>query len=290
MNSNSSLPSTNGDIGHHGASPRESGDPLTLAIDIGGSNIKALVLGSMGEIVRPRESLPTPCPAVPAAVLDVIDRLAQNLAPFDRVAVGFPGVVQKGTTRTAPNLSPDWKDFFLEGELEQRLKVPVRVANDADVQGFGAISGKGVELVLTLGTGMGSALFVDGILVPNLELPHHPFEEGSTYEQRLGQAALDRMGAEPWQASLSRAITLLRATFNFDRLYIGGGNARILDAAQLPPDVVLVQNILGLLGGLALWTSVQGTSLVRAPHSEGAHCVLGESIFEGTPGVAQRIE
>lgn len=265
-------------------------DPLTLTVDIGGTNIKALVLKNSGEIVRQRESLPTPSPATPPAVLSVIETLAERLSPFDRVAIGFPGVVQKGITRTAPNLSPAWKDFFLEGELEQRLKVPVRIANDADVQGFGAISGKGVELVLTLGTGMGSALFIDGILVPNLELPHHPFEQNATYEQRLGQAALERLGLEEWQASLSRAIALLRATFNFDCLYIGGGNARMLHEASLPADVRLVQNILGLIGGLALWTRVQGTSLVRAPQAEGAHCLIvdspaSDSPFESTPGV-----
>lgn len=248
-------------------------NPHTLAVDVGGTGIKVLVLDESGEAIGERHRALTPRPAVPAAVMDTIVELASN-HQYDRVAVGFPGVVRQGVTITAPNLHPDWRGFPFAAKLSERLHKPVRVANDADVQGFGAISGEGLEMVLTLGTGLGSALFVDGILVPNLELAHHPFAGGKTYEQWLGQASLEELGLEQWLVWLNRAISQLRDTFNFDLLYLGGGNARMLDQSKMPGDVRVVQNIAGLLGGIALWTDMHGTKLVRAPHSEGAYCAL----------------
>ena len=247
--------------------------PRTLAVDVGGTGIKAMVLDEAGDSIGERERALTPRPAVPSAVIETIVQLASH-REFDRVAVGFPGVVRQGVTLTAPNLHPDWKGFDFARTLAQRLGKPTRVANDADVQGFGAISGDGLEMVLTLGTGMGSALFVDGILVPNLELAHHPFATGKTYEQWLGQVSLDQIGVDEWRDWLFKAIDLIRRTFNFDLLYLGGGNARILDQSKMPGDVRVVQNIAGLLGGIALWTDMVSTRLVRAPHSEGAYCSL----------------
>lgn len=248
--------------------------PQTLAIDIGGTGTKLLVLDDTGHPVSERARAATPHPAVPHAVLDVIAQLAVTQPEFHRISVGFPGVVRRGITLTAPNLDPSWANFPLEAALEERLGKPARVANDADVQGFGAIHGEGLEMVITLGTGMGSALFVDGILVPNLELAHHPFAENKTYEQWLGDASLQAIGQPAWRDWLDRAIDLMRRIFNFDVLYLGGGNARLLDAATLPADVRVVENIAGLLGGIALWTGIHGTTLVRAPQSTGAHCVL----------------
>lgn len=259
------------------ASPAVPPLPLhlrTLAVDIGGTGTKVLVLDDQGDAIAPRDALPTPRPATPAAVIDVIATLAARQPEYDRVAVGFPGVVMQGVTHTAPNLHLDWRGFPLERELSARLGKPVRVANDADVQGFGAIEGTGLEMVLTLGTGLGSALFIDGILVPNLELAHHPFAGNRTYEEWLGQRALEELGDAGWQNKLDEAIDLIRRIFNFNVLYLGGGNARKLDPAHMPADVKIVPNIAGLLGGIALWTDMHGTSLVRAPHSTGAYCAI----------------
>lgn len=247
--------------------------PRTLAVDVGGTGIKELVLDESGEAIGERNRALTPRPAVPAAVIETIVELAAA-HQYDRVAVGFPGVVRHGVTLTAPNLHPDWRGFDFATVLAQKLDKPVRVANDADVQGFGAIQGEGLEMVLTLGTGMGSALFVDGILVPNLELAHHPFAENKTYEEWLGQTSLEQIGLEAWLVWLDKAIDLVRKTFNFDLLYLGGGNARMLDQGKMAPDVRVVPNIAGLLGGIALWTDMVSTKLVRAPHSEGAYCAL----------------
>jgi len=171
---------------------------------------------------------------------------------YDRISVGFPGVVHEGVVFTAPNLDPEWKKFPLAQTLETKLGKPCRVANDADVQGYGAIEGRGVELVLTLGTGLGSALFVDGRLVPNLELGHHPFRKGDTYEQQLGRAALDEVGKKRWNGRVRRAIALLDRIINYRTLYIGGGNAKKVEG-EMPANVHTVGNEAGILGGIALW-------------------------------------
>ena len=224
----------------------------TLTIDIGGSGIKAMVLDTEGNPVGGRTRVPTPRPAKPDAVLKGIVKLAKGQSGFDRVSIGFPGVIRKGVTETAVNLHKDWIGFNLERALSEKLDKPVRVLNDADVQGFGTISGKGVELVVTLGTGFGSALFLDGKLVPNLEVAHHPFRNGKTYEEHLGSAALEKTGRKKWQRRVMEAIASLEHLFNYDILYIGGGNARRI-TLDLPPNVKIIPNVAGLLGGIALW-------------------------------------
>lgn len=223
----------------------------TLAVDIGGSGVKVMVLDEQGNPLTDRNRVDTPQPAIPDPILDAIFTLAQG-QEFDRVSVGFPGVIKHGKTMTAANLHPDWLGFDLETALTKRLDKPVRVINDADMQGLGAIAGQDVELVMTLGTGIGFALFMDGKLVPNLELGHHAFRKGETYEEQLGRAALDEIGKDRWNRRLKRAIAQLDRTFNYDILYLGGGNAKKIEG-ELPENVKVVPNISGLLGGIALW-------------------------------------
>jgi polyphosphate glucokinase len=234
------------------------GSVRTLAIDIGGSGIKAITLDPGGKPLTKRVRVPTPRPATPKAVLRAISKLAKMQPGFDRVSAGFPGVVKDGVVYTAPNLGKGWGNFNLQKALEKKLKRPARVANDAAVQGAGAVSGQGLELVITLGTGFGSALFADGRRIA-LELGHHPFHKGKTYEQELGARALAKKGRKKWMAYLREAIDDLRRTFNYDRLYIGGGNAKYI-RFELPPDVQLVNNIDGLLGGVALWNEPEARS------------------------------
>lgn len=224
----------------------------TLSVDIGGSGIKVIVLDTDGNPQSERSRVETPQPAKPEAVIDAIAKLANQQSEFDRVSVGFPGVVRSGVTETAVNLTPEWIGFDLETALQERLDKPVRVVNDADMQGMGAISGQGVELVITLGTGFGSGLFVDGNLVPNLEMGHHEFRKGETYEQQLGRAALDDVGEKKWNSRLEKAINSLQRLFNYDRLYIGGGEAKKV-TLELPSNVKIIPNMSGLLGGIALW-------------------------------------
>ncbi|MEM7592545.1 MAG: ROK family protein [Cyanobacteria bacterium P01_A01_bin.83] len=225
----------------------------TLAVDIGGSGIKVMVLDGAGNPLSDRLRLKTPQPAKPKDVIDTILTLAKQ-QEFERASVGFPGVVQSGVIKTAVNLDDDWLHYDLATSLSQLLSKPVKVANDADIQGFGAISGTGVELVLTLGTGFGSALFVGGKLVPNLEMGHHPFRKKETYEEQLGRAALDKEGKKKWNHRLEKAIANLDHLFNYDALYIGGGEAKNINF-ELPKNAQIIPNVNGLLGGIKLWTS-----------------------------------
>lgn len=226
--------------------------PITLAVDVGGTGIKTILLDAKGKPISDRTRLETPQPATPEAILQTLDQMTRDSHAFDRVSVGFPGVVKHGATLTAHNLDPEWVGFDLQKVLSRRWKKPVRVANDAAVQGFAAIRGKGVELVITLGTGFGSSLFIDGHLVPGLELAHHPWRKGKTYEEYLGRRSLDKHGRRRWNRYLEKAIDQLQALFNYDHLYIGGGNAMKVDFA-LPNHVTRVPNEDGLLGGVALW-------------------------------------
>jgi polyphosphate glucokinase len=226
--------------------------PRTLAIDIGGTGIKALLLDPAGKPLTERQRVTTPRPATPRAVLEVVMMLIEPLGPFDRVSVGFPGVVQDGVTKTAHNLHEEWVDFNLARALSKKTGRPARVLNDAGVQGFGVIEGRGVEMVITLGTGMGCALYVDGRYVPNLELAHHPFRHGKTYEEYVGDAELKRVGKKKWNKHVQRVVAQILPVWNPRRLYLGGGNARLLDF-PLPPNVKVTSNLAGLLGGIALW-------------------------------------
>jgi polyphosphate glucokinase len=230
----------------------------TLCVDIGGSGIKAIVLDDRGKPISERNRVETPRPSLPRAVFKAIARLAKEQSAFDRVSVGFPGVVRDGTVHTAVNLDPAWVGVRCAKELEKRLGRPVRVANDADIQGYGVIAGRGVEMVLTLGTGLGTALFVDGTLVPNLELGHHVCRCGKgkeTYEENLGSSARDKLGHKEWQKRLRASLADLSYVFNFEHLYLGGGNAKKIDL-KLPENVSIVPNVAGLLGGIALWRAV----------------------------------
>jgi polyphosphate glucokinase len=138
----------------------------TLAIDIGGTGIKAMLLDDKGKALTERLRVPTPQPATPKNVLAAIRTLAVQFGDFDRVGAGFPGVVKSGVVMTAPHLEKKWVGVHFDTELQKALKKPARVANDAVVQGYPAISGKGIELVITLGTSMGSAIYANGNAVP----------------------------------------------------------------------------------------------------------------------------
>ncbi len=225
----------------------------TLCIDIGGTGIKMIVLDPAGRPLNDRARQLTPKPATPSAVLEVIRSMVKQQPRFDRVSVGFPGIVRQGVTLNAPNLDrPSWVNQNLRAEIEAITGTPARVLNDADLQGYGVIDGRGVEMVLTLGTGVGSALFLNGHLVPNLELGHHPFQKDKTYEERLSDAELKEHGKHKWSKRVGEMIELLSAIFNYDKLHIGGGNAEHIKL-ELPANVSIFDNVDGMTGGIALW-------------------------------------
>ncbi len=245
---------------------REPAGPLTLAVDVGGTGIKASVLDASDRMVADRVRVETTYPLSPDAFVTRVAELVRPLPAFDRVSVGFPGVVRRGRILTAPHfvtahgpgseiladLVAAWADFPAADRLAQRLGKPVRIANDADLQGLAVVSGHGLEFVVTLGTGVGTALFLDGVLAPHLELAHHPFRKGETYNEQIGDAALARIGPKKWRKRTLEALENFARLVNFDRCYVGGGNARLL-RGKIDPAYVIVDNVAGILGGIRLW-------------------------------------
>lgn len=211
-----------------------------------------MLLDTDGKPLTDRLRTPTPEQPTPANVLAALDTLKEQVPAFDLVAVGFPGVIKRGIVYTAANLHPKWIEFNLQDGLEKRWKRPVRVANDAAVQGYAAIEGNGIEMILTLGTGLGSAIYTDGRLCPGLELAHHPWRKGKTYEDFLGRRGLKKHGAKKWNKLLAEAIEQTASTFNWDSLYLGGGNAKEINF-KVGKNIKVISNQDGLLGGVALW-------------------------------------
>ncbi|HKS42657.1 MAG TPA: ROK family protein [Blastocatellia bacterium] len=224
-----------------------------LAIDIGGSGLKAAILDLDGQMLTERVRVETPLPVTPDVLLKALVDLIDSLRDYDVVSVGFPGVVRKGKIITAPNLGTEvLKGYDLGLALEKQLGRPVRVLNDADMQGFAAIEGNGVEMVITLGTGFGSALFLDGELGPHLEIAHIPFRNSKDYDAQLGDKARKKVGKKRWNRRVKRAIETMRILTNFDKLYIGGGNSDKINF-KLDPDIQIVSNEAGVKGGAWLW-------------------------------------
>jgi polyphosphate glucokinase len=237
---------------------------LTLAIDIGGSHLKAAVLDEAGGFAAGPGRVPTPTAATPEHVLSALREIVVPLGPFARISVGFPGVVRHGTALTAPNLdNKAWAGFNLADALTQSYGRPTRVLNDAEVQGLGVIAGTGMECVVTLGTGFGFALFEDGRLGPHLELSHHIARGKRTYDEYLGNAARRSVGNKKWNRRVQKAIQALATLVTFDMLYIGGGNAKFIDTA-LPDKVRIVANTAGITGGIKLWDARHDVSFAPA--------------------------
>jgi polyphosphate glucokinase len=259
-----------GSVGGASAAPAP---PFTLSIDIGGTGLKASILDASGAMVADRVKVPTTYPMPPEGHGGMVPTLARLVAPlpaYDRVSAGFPGMVRRGHVLSAPHfwtvkgpgspvdpkLHRAWSGFDLASALESALGKPTKVANDADVQGAAVVSGTGLEFVITLGTGFGTALFLDGNLLPHLEIAHQPFRKGETYNEQLGERARRDIGDHRWNRRVRRAIAVLDELLFFDALYIGGGNARRLvrdDLGEMLERTTLVDNTAGILGGILLW-------------------------------------
>lgn len=234
--------------------------PFTLALDIGGTGLKAAILDAKGKMMTERLRILTPENCPPRLMLAKLKELVALIPPtapaYDRISVGFPGVVRDGKVYTAHNLgTKPWVKFDLAKAVAKQFGKPCRLINDADLQGLAAVGqfgGKGVELVITLGTGVGSSLFENGRLLPHMEFAHHPLRNGETYEEQLGDVTLKEVGRKRWNKRVRIAINTLRHLINFDHLYIGGGNAEKVKF-KLPPDVSIIPNTLGMIGGIYLW-------------------------------------
>src|ERR1700681_3916262 len=202
-----------------------------LGIDIGGSFLKAAVLDAHGRMLTDKLKVKTPEPCPPKVMVRSLVRLVKALPSYNHIAIGFPGVVRDGRVVTAPHWGTKaWANFELARTLSRLLgDAPARLINDAEMQGLAVIRGKGLELVLTLGTGAGTALFRDGDIMPHLELAHHPVSKNKTYDEYIGNAARDKAGNKRWNRRVEKIIGILSSLVNYDRLWIGGGNAANLN-------------------------------------------------------------
>jgi polyphosphate glucokinase len=228
-------------------------DEKILSIDIGGSRIKGTLLDIGGNMLIDYQRIATPKFAGPENVMQGIAELSRNFPSFTKVAIGFPGYVRAGIIYTAPNLGTNkWRKIPLRDQLSATLGKPVRIVNDADLQGLGVASGNDLEMVITLGTGFGSALLMNGTLLPHLEIGQHPFTRRKTYDQYIGNSALEDIGPEKWNKRLEKVFSVLKTVFNYDHLFISGGNAKRI-AFHLDKNITLVTNMDGIKGGAKLW-------------------------------------
>lgn len=231
-----------------------------LTIDIGGSHVKATILNAEGETISDYKRLPTPQPSSPENMLNTIRELVKDLPEYDRISAGFPGYVRDGVVKTAPNLGTEyWQDFDLQNHLASMLNNPCKVVNDADLQGIGMVSGKGLEMMITLGTGFGTALLMDGKLLPHFEIAHHPVKTDKDYDQYIGEAAYNKKGKDHWNYRLKKVFAILKTVFNYDRLYISGGLAKNIDF-ELEENMFVVNNREGIKGGARLWSQSSESS------------------------------
>jgi len=228
----------------------------TLAIDVGGTGLKASVLDSQGRMIVDSVRIDTPYPCPPKVLIKALALLVKPLPEFDRVSVGFPGYVRGDKVITAPHFGNDiWNGFDLVKALKAKFGTPVRLLNDADMQGLAAIQGKGLELVITLGTGVGTGWFRNGEPMPHLELAHHPVHKEKNYNEFIGDKALKKIGKKKWNGRVQYALTLLHDLFHPDETYIGGGNASKI-TFTLDAHVQLISNQDGILGGFRLWEKI----------------------------------
>jgi polyphosphate glucokinase len=247
--------------------------PYTLAFDIGGTGLKANILDATGAFVADRVRVPTPYPISPELMVEKLTGLAKKLPEADRISAGFPGMVRRGMVLSAPHfvtkkgpgtevdakLQKAWSDFDLETALGKALGKPTRVANDADVQGLAVIKGHGYEVVVTLGTGFGTAFFLSGRLLPHMEFAHVDFAKNQSFNERLGEPVRKKIGDKKWNKRVREMIAYLDTLTIFDHLYIGGGNAPRInrrDLGEVLERITVVDNSAGITGGIALWSDL----------------------------------
>jgi len=250
-------------------------DRLTLVVDCGGGGLKGGVLDSAGTMHAPAVRIPTPYPLPPDRFVDCLNEVAGMLPSADRVTVGLPGMVRHGVvvttphyvtrsgprSRVLPELLVAWAGFDAAAAVQGRFGLPVLVMNDAELHAAGAVTGSGLELVLTLGTGLGCAMFDGGSLAPHLELSHATVRRGTTYDAWIGEHVRRQLGDTFWSRRVRTMVAELRPVFRWDRLYLGGGNSRRLrpeHLAAMGDDVVVVPNSAALVGGVRAWTLGDG--------------------------------
>ena len=236
------------------AAKRKTAAKRILCFDVGGTGLKAAIIGPDGKFIVPRLRVKTPKHRTPRKIVPLLADMAKKLGKFDHVTIGFPGMVKNGHVISAPAYgSKDWHGFNLAGEMRKRLKKPVKLLNDADVQGLAVIKGKGLELVCTLGTGFGTAWFRDGELMPHMDLAHLVMHKKDDFDRVIGDVTRRRISNRHWNKRLHKLIGVLDTVFCYDHLYLGGGNSRCVKF-KLPRNVTTVSNDAGMEGGAFAWS------------------------------------
>lgn len=245
-------------------------DDLTLCIDCGGGGIKASVFDSFGNRSGPALRTPTPYPLPPSLLVEVICDLAEQLPSSTRCTVGMPGMIRHGRviatphyitkdgprSKVLPDLKELWRSFDMRRAVSDALQIPVLVLNDAEVAGAGVITGSGLEMIITLGTGLGNAIFDNGVLAPHQEVSQGFVRWGLTYDDYIGEHERLRLGDAHWSRRVRRVVEGLRPVFLWDRLYLGGGNSQRItlpNLAKMGDDITIVPNQAGTFGGVRAW-------------------------------------
>ena len=247
---------------------------LTLCIDCGGGGIKGAVYDEYGVAEGVQLRTPTPYPLPPELLVSTIADLARQLPRPHRATVGMPGMIRHGRviatphyitkagprSKVDPELAVQWAGFDMRTAMQQALDVPTLVLNDAEVAGAGVIAGTGLEMIITLGTGLGNAVFDNGVLAPHQEVSQGFIRWGMTYDDYIGEHERLRLGDTHWSRRARRIVDSLRPVYMWDRLFLGGGNAARINQAdreKMADDVVFVPNSAGTYGGVRAWQYVR---------------------------------
>ena len=248
---------------HRGNSEGRSRRRLkVLVVDVGGTNLKVLATGK-----RVPRKIPSGPNMTARQMVQEVQRLAADW-PYEVVSLGYPGPVLNGRPSAEPkNLGDGWVGF----DFEKAFGCPVKVINDAAMQAIGSYE-RGRMLFLGFGTGLGSALITDGVLVP-MELAHLRYRKGRTYEDYVGLRGLKRYGKKKWRQHVADVVAALRHAFQADYVVLGGGNVRKLK--HLPDAAQLGQNRNAFIGGFRLWEEAwndeRPACLVRRDQAEAKH-------------------
>ncbi|MDR2348448.1 MAG: ROK family protein [Bifidobacteriaceae bacterium] len=244
---------------------------LTLAVDCGGGGVKAAALDTNGTLVSKPRRFPLSYPLPPGALIGLVQEIAAAFPPAQRLTLGMPGMIRHGVvvhtphyinragpgTKLDPALAEAWEAFDMRAELRHAIGLPSLVLNDAELHGCGVVTGTGSELAITLGTGLGTALFDAGRLAPHLEVSHAPVRRGVTFDEFVGEKERLALGDPLWSRRVVKLLDLLFPVFWWDRCYVGGGNSRMITPAalaRLPDHVVIVSNTAGLRGAVRAWS------------------------------------
>lgn len=242
---------------------------MTLAIDCGGLFIKGSVLDAQGTMHANPITVPTPYPLTPQKLIEVFSSIADQLPHAQRITVGMPGMIRHGVvvhtphyinvsgphTRVEPELFTAWTGLDFQQMVSNHFGLPVLVLNDAEVHGAGIITGSGLEVVVTLGTGLGFAVFDGGKLAPHFEMSRVPVRRNVDYDEWIGEHVRRTLGDALWSRRIRLMVENLRPVFFWDRVYIGGGNSRRIRGGELlGDDVVIVPNTAGIQGGVRAWS------------------------------------